>query len=121
MKNKKLLAVALIAIVAGAALAWAVGEYILSETVTVDVYDYILSLSVTPTSCMVGETVTFSGTLMLNSNPVPDVEVRLCQGIPETGFYTGLSDITDANGYYEIPYTTTATGTFSFYTNATRP
>jgi len=107
-----LLCVLLVSAVVGAAI-----KNIISPPVTVTVEEYVLTLTVNATTCLKGDTLKFNGTLTINGDVITDQTIKLyCDGVD-----TGLSDLTDTNGYYEIIKVMDTVGTFTFYTNTTIP
>jgi hypothetical protein len=58
-----------------------------------------LTLTVTPTSCIQGDTVVFNGTLMQGSNPLTNETVAIAL-IPPSGDGINLNALTDASGAF---------------------
>ena len=116
MSKLKVLALLLSALLGGVVVGWAINEYIIeSNRVTVTVTDYEITLEVNATSCLVNEVLNFTGTFTKNTAPQSGQTIMLvCDDVP-----TGDSASTDANGFYQILYTVTQTGSFEFYTNTT--
>lgn len=117
--KKSLIVYALIAFLACAAITWAVNNYILSNHVPVEVEEYKITLEANITRITLGETILFSGTYSY-ANSTGDYWMT---GETVTLWYnttdTGQTDVTDSNGYYEIPFTPSTVGTYDFYANAT--
>jgi len=98
---------AFMGLVGGLYAAWNV----YSPTKTVTVTDYALTISNADT-CRVTETITFSGVLSLNGNPVEGETVELYLDDAATG----LTDVTASDGSYSIVWTAGTVGTYQFYT-----
>ena len=75
---------------------------------------YTLSINVDKTRGYLGDTFTFYGTLTGDGTPVSGAKVTLYK----EGVSTGLSDTTDADGNYSIPWQSDEIGSFEFYTEA---
>jgi len=88
---------------------------IISPQVTVTVEEYTLTLNVNATTCRVGESIKFSGTLAKEGNPIMGENIELFYSNHTT---TGLTDTTTGSGSYSIVWTATEKGTYSFYTKA---
>jgi len=116
MGKLKVLALLLAILIASAVItAWAVTTFIISPHRIVTVEEYILTLNVNATNCVVGDALKFNGTLTSPSFAYEGATVKLYRN----NTYTGLSDLTDETGYYEMLYLTTTIGAFDFYANAT--
>jgi len=80
---------------------------------------YVLTLSVSPTSGVIGDIFTFRGSLTVEEygevSPVPGERVELI--LEETGEVVG-SDVTDIGGSYEIRWTADRGGVLHFHTEA---
>jgi len=76
---------------------------------------YSLTLEVDKAEGYVGDTFTFYGTLTQNGTPISGATVVLYKDDASTD----LSDITDDNGNYSIPWMADEVGTHEFYTEAT--
>jgi len=88
---------------------------ITSPRVTVTVEEYALTLNVNATTCRVGESIEFSGTLTKGGTPIMGENIELFYSNNTT---TGLTDTTTSSGSYSIVWTATKKGTYSFYTKA---
>lgn len=113
MSKLKWLAVLLACLLAGAGVAVVASIIIRSPTITITVEDYALTINANATTCITGETINFTGTLTTDSFIIENQNISLYYS---NDTYTGLSDFTDANGFYTIIWT--ATTNLSFYTQA---
>ena len=109
MLNLTVLFLAFIAFVGALYATWTV----VSPTITIVVTNYNLTISATPATCRINETITFSGNLTLNGEYVEDKTVQL---YINGSVATGYSNKTDNVGFYSIVWPATENGTFSFYT-----
>ena len=75
---------------------------------------YELTINVDKTKGYIDETFTFSGTLTENGTPISGATVTLYKD----NVSTGLTDVTDENGNYSIPWTADEIGSHEFYTEA---
>jgi len=113
--KKTTVALILIACLLAAGVAWAVNEYVISDHVIVEIEEAILTLEVSVGPYVRGDILRFNGTLTSESVIFVGANVTLwCNST-----YTGYSNLTDADGAYEIFYPTAQIGTFDFYANAT--
>ena len=115
MNKKSLIACLLVTVLAAAAAAWAINQYIISEPVDLVFEEYILTLEANATHFMIGEVVYFNGTLTSNGYYFQDVNITLWRN----GTYTGYSTKTVTEGYYEFFYNVTDVGNYRFVANAT--
>ena len=116
----KYVAILLATILVATVAAWAVNEYfITSPHVIVEVEEYAITFEANSTRITLGETILFTGTYTYANNTgtyyIGGETVTLWYNTTNTGF----TDVTDDFGYYEIPFTPIAVGTYDFYANAT--
>lgn len=92
------------------------GEYV--ATTYIDNFawaiPYNLTLEVDKTQGYIGDTFIFYGTLTGNGMPISGATVTLYKD----DVSTGLSDTTDDNGNYSIPWTADEVGSHNFFTEA---
>ena len=94
---------------------YAAAQYVISPSKDVTVQDWILTLDVNATLCVKGDPLLFNGRLSSNGFVYEGATVTLyCNGEN-----TGLSDLTNSTGYYEIVYSPMTVGVLTFYANAT--
>jgi len=116
--RKKEIAIVLVAIILVGGISYATFYYITSELVTITVAKYILTLEANITSCTIGDSILFNGTLKYGDTLLNSQNITLCYS---NDTWTRLWDLTNALGQYEIVWTATSLGTFQFYTNTTIP
>ena len=75
---------------------------------------YELTINVDKTTGYLGDVFTFYGTLTSNGTPISGATVTLFKD----DVSTGLTDITDENGNYSIPWESDQLGNHTFYTEA---
>lgn len=81
------------------------------QTLTVAKWKTSMTISVSPTSVVVGQTVTISGVITDEKNyVVPGVDVNI-----NIGGVIVATVKTDASGYYSYDWTPSSAGTFSIY------
>lgn len=88
---------------------------ITSPQVTVTVEDYTLTLNANATTCVIGETINFSGTLTTDSFVIENQNITLHYS---NDTWTGLNALTASDGSYSMLWTATQKGTFNFYAKA---
>ena len=118
--KKTTIAIILIVCLIVATVAWAANEYfITSPHVIVEVEEYAITFEANSTRITLGETILFTGTYSYTNS----TDTYYVEGETVTLWYnttnTGFTDVTDDFGYYEIPFTPIAVGTYDFYANAT--